>query len=255
MKNKIGIIGYGNVGASIALYFKKKRKNIFVLTSKSKKNEKFIKFFNYSEIENFINLVDVILICIRDDKIEDVVKILKKLSFENKIIYHTSGSLTSDILKPLKNNYVGSFHPIQAFPKPNPKLLENIYFSFEGEKYKIAKSLANFFKSKIIRIKKEHKLLYHIACIFASNFPNFLLSIADELIKVSTNKNYKILIPLIQTSLKNAIFYSPKNALTGPAKRKDLKIIKNHLKFLKTFNPDIYKLYKIISEMILKDKF
>lgn len=255
MKNRVGIIGYGNVGSSIALYFKKKRKNIFVLTSKPIKNIKFINFFNYDKIEEFINSVDIILICIRDDKIENIIQILKKIQFKNKIIYHTSGSLTSDILKTVKNNYVGSFHPIQTFPKPNPKLLENIYFSFEGEKYKIAKSLANFFKSKIIRIKKEHKLLYHIACIFASNFPNFLLNIADELIKISTHKNYKILIPLIQTSLKNAIVYSPKNALTGTAKRKDLKIIKNHLKFLKTFNPDIYKLYKIISEMILKDKF
>ena len=255
MKNKVGIIGYGNVGSSIALYFKKKKKNVFVLTSKQIKNTKFINFFNHDKIEEFINSVDIILICVRDDKIENIIQILKKIPFKNKIIYHTSGSLTSDILKTLKNNYVGSFHPIQTFPKPNPRLLENIYFSFEGEKYKIAKSLANFFKSKIIRIKKEHKLLYHIACIFASNFPNFLLNIADELIKISTDKNYKILIPLIKTNLKNAIVYGPRNALTGPAKRKDVKLIKNHLKFLKTFNPDIYKLYKIISEMILKDKF
>ncbi|MEO0224469.1 MAG: DUF2520 domain-containing protein [candidate division WOR-3 bacterium] len=255
MKNRIGIIGYGNVGGSIALYFEKKRRKVFVLTSKLLKNKKFINFFNYNQIQEFIDSVDIILICVRDDKIESIIEILKKFSIKNKIIYHTSGSLTSDILKTLKNNYVGSFHPIQTFPKPNPKLLENIYFSFEGEKYKIAKSLANFFKSKIIKIKKENKLLYHVACIFASNFPNFLLTIADELIKISTNKNYKILIPLIQTSLKNAIVYGPKNALTGPAKRKDIKLIKNHLKFLKTFNPDIYKLYKIISEMILKDKF
>ncbi len=72
---------------------------------------------------------------------------------------------------------------------------------------------------------------------------------------MSTNKNYKILIPLIETNLKNVITYGPKNALTGPAKRKDLKVIENHIELLKTFNPEIYKLYKIISEMILKDKF
>ena len=253
MKSRIGIIGYGNVGSSIALYFQKKRKKVFVLTSKLLKNKKFINFFNYNQIEDFINSVEVILICIRDDKIEDIIEILKKFQIKNKIIYHTSGSLTSDVLKTLKNNYVGSFHPIQTFPKPNPNLLENIYFSFEGEKYEVAKSLANFFKSKIIKIKKENKLLYHIACIFASNFPSFLLTIADELIKISTRKNYTILIPLIQTSIKNAIVYGPRNALTGPAKRKDLKTIENHLKFLKTFNPEIYKLYKIISEMILKN--
>jgi len=99
MKNRVGIIGYGNVGSSIALYFKKKRKNIFVLTSKPIKNIKFINFFNYDKIEEFINSVDIILICIRDDKIENIIQILKKIQFKNKIIYHTSGSLTSDILK------------------------------------------------------------------------------------------------------------------------------------------------------------
>ncbi|MEO0145055.1 MAG: DUF2520 domain-containing protein [candidate division WOR-3 bacterium] len=254
MKNKInvGIIGYGNVGGSICKYFKRYKRKIFVLTRKNIENEKYIEFYNYEKIEEFLKKVNLILICIRDDKIFEIIETLKNFDLSGKIIYHTSGSLTSDILKSLKNVYVGSLHPIQTFPKPNYKLLENIYFSFEGEKFRIAQKLVKFFKSKIIKIDKEKKMLYHIACIFASNFSDLMWIISDKLIKSSIrNKNFKILVPLIKTTLNNAIKYGPKEALTGPAKRKDYELIKKHLKALEN-NKEIFEIYKLLSEIILK---
>ncbi|MCS7245805.1 MAG: DUF2520 domain-containing protein [candidate division WOR-3 bacterium] len=251
MRFKIGIIGYGNVGGSIAEFFEKKKRKVLVLTSKNLKSREFVKFYKYNEIESFLENTNVILICIRDDKIENIVEILKNYNLTNKIVYHTSGSLTSDILKPITKAYIGSLHPIQTFPKINYKLLRNIYFSFEGQKFSIAKKLATFFNSKVIRIKKEKKVLYHIACIFASNFSNLLWIISEKMIKESTNKDFKILHPLVKTTLNNALIYGTKDALTGPARRGDYKLIEEHLNFLKNYNLDTYNVYKSLSQIII----
>ncbi len=250
---KLGIIGYGNVGGSIAQFFKHRKKTIYILTSKLIKNEKFIKFYSYERIDNFLKKVNVILICIRDDKIQEIVKILETKNIKGKVVYHTSGTFTSSILKPLKNAYIGSLHPIQTFPKPNYKLLRNIYFSFEGQKIKVAQRLVKFFNGRIFKVSEDKKTLYHIACIFASNFSALMWIVAHNLIRESLkNGKLDILIPLIQTTLKNATIYGPINALTGPAKRKDYKIIMEHLEFLKSYDDDIYKIYELISSVILK---
>ncbi|MEO0202095.1 MAG: DUF2520 domain-containing protein [candidate division WOR-3 bacterium] len=248
---RVGIIGYGNVGGSICSYFKKKRKKIYVLTSKSINKERFIEFYNYDNLEKFLSKVNLILICVRDDKILNIVEILKKFDLSGKIVYHTSGSFTSDILKGLNKAYIGSIHPIQTFPRPDYKLLNNIFFSFEGEKFKVARKFVSFFNSKIIRIEKDKKMLYHIACIFASNFVDLMWIISDKLINIAIkDKDFKVLIPLIQTTLKNAIKHGPSNALTGPAKRKDYELISKHLEILKN-EENILRIYKLLSETIL----
>ncbi len=252
-KIKLGIIGYGNVGGSFAHFFKHRKKTIHVLTSKPIKSGKFIKFYSYEEIDDFLKKINVVLICVRDDKIQELVKILETKNLEEKVVYHTSGTFTSSILKPLKNAYIGSLHPIQTFPKPNYKLLKNIYFSFEGQKIRIAQRLVKYFNGKIFKVSEDKKTLYHIACIFASNFSALMWVIADNLIRESLkNGKLEVLIPLIQTTLKNAIIYGPMNALTGPAKRKDQKIITTHLEFLKNYNENIYKIYELISYVIFK---
>ena len=108
--DKISIIGLGKLGSN--LYFALKKagyKQIFKINKKTGK--KYLKF----ALQNS----NIIFICTKDSDISNVVELLSPLvsTANSKIIYHTSGALNSDTLKPLKNKKIsaGSFHPVQTF--------------------------------------------------------------------------------------------------------------------------------------------
>ena len=76
-----------------------------------------------------------------------------------------------------------------------------------------------------------------------------MYSIAEE-ITTKNNINFEVLKPLIQETAKKIEFQSPKEAQTGPAKRKDQQTINKHLAMLEN-NPN-KELYKLITDLIQK---
>ena len=90
----------------------------------------------------------------------------------------------------------------------------------------------------------------HLSAVFASNFTNYLYYIADELLK-KDNISFDIIQPLIRETTKKIEHKSPKDAQTGPAVRKDMKIIEKHLELLKN---DIEKkeIYELLSKLIVE---
>ena len=91
----------------------------------------------------------------------------------------------------------------------------------------------------------------HISAIFACNFTNHMYSVAEKILH-NENINFSILLPIIKQSINKIESGNVAELQTGPAKRKDLRIIKNHLKELKDLNYS--KLYKIISDEIMQNE-
>ncbi|MEN3046602.1 MAG: DUF2520 domain-containing protein [Candidatus Hydrothermales bacterium] len=243
---KVGIIGFGKVGSS--LYDLLKDKNFKVnLFSETKK------------IGNLYDVVEdseVVFICVKDDLIEERVKRIEELkNVYKKHFVHMSGATPLKVLDPLKEkgNFIGKLHPLQTFPSRNKESFKNIYSTYSGseETYKILKEI---FKEdfKIIKMRDEEQTLIHIACVFASNFPIYLMSKAEEILK-ELNFNIEILTPIIEASYKNVMKKGAKESLTGPAKRKDFLTIKRHKKVLKDFKKDIYLIYNYLTKKILNE--
>ncbi len=243
---KIGIIGFGKVGASLFDLLKEKKLKVNVY-SKSKKKGNFEKVVKESE---------VIFICVKDDIIPEVVRKIKKLKIkEKKHFLHLSGATSLTVLDTLKRkgHNTGKLHPVQTFSKRDKNAFKKIYATFSGneETFKILKKIFQG-DLKIIKMKDEEQVLVHIACVFASNFSVYLLIKAEEILK-EINLNMEVLKPIIKTSFENVLKFGPSNSLTGPAKRRDIKTIKRHLKVLKKFKKDLFLIYNYISKKILKN--
>ena len=99
-------------------------------------------------------------------------------------------------------------------------------------------------------MSSEQRKQLHIAAVFACNFSNHMFAIADKILTQS-NIDFKLLLPIINQTVKKLNKNKASEVQTGPAKRKDKKIIESHIK--KLSDKETKKIYKLISDSIMKN--
>lgn len=250
----IGFIGCGKVGFSLGKYFSMKGITLSGYYSKSYKDAiEASEFTNSKAYENINDLASdssMIFITTPDDSIHAVWQKLSTLNLANKIICHTSGSLTSSIFSNINNSdaFAYSIHPIFAFSdKYNAyKNLQNAYFSIEGPVSHIHE-LKDFIQSlgnKAFVINKEDKALYHLASVTVSNLVLSLINTGcSYLVQCGLNDDdaLKALLPLVQNNIDNIKSNGFISALTGPIERNDLGTVKHHLGAIPIGDVQLYK--------------
>jgi len=250
---KIVLLGSGNVANHLGNLLYNSGQNIIEVYNKfdesgivlSKKlNAKFIN--NISEINKN---ADLYIISVVDDFIEELVS---ELELENGIVVHTSGTKNMNILNKFEN--YGVFYPLQTFSRNTELDYSNIPFLLEAnnkENLNLLKKFTKNFSENIFEINSEKRKIVHVSAVFACNFTNYMFSVSEAIL-AKNDISFDILKPLIQETINKAIKNSPKQSQTGPAKRKDLKLINEHLKLLEK-DKDYQKIYGLISEAIIKD--
>lgn len=268
MKNKLTrilLIGYGKVGSSFAFEINALNdyKIIGIIDKNvSLKKNIIINFpdikFNSKITKNILVESDIISICVEDKCIQKIINDLIKFDkyLNGKIIFHTSGSLSSELFSGKRINIenVGSFHPIQTFKDisiRNQHLLSGIYFGIEGgRKYlAFAKKLCKKIKSKAIIIPKDNKYLYHAVCVFSSNFLVSYFNLVKKLskkINIDEKISFNVFKPLVINTFHNIENSGTNNSITGPFERDDRKTILMQIKELKKNIPEILKFYEIL---------
>ncbi len=253
MEKVIGIAGYGRVGGSMAMALSRRGWEVHILTRFP--DDAPFHFYPRERAEQFLKKARNFIIAVRDSDIRNMAHLLSRLDVEGKRFLHLSGALTSRELEPIRERggFIGSFHPLQTFPRRDPSLLENIYFSFEGdqEARALASTLVQEFGSRLFDINPDKKTLYHAAAVFASNFADAMWIIADMLMKEVSDEGFRVMEPLVRTTLDNALRMGPEEALTGPARRRDTITIEKHLKELEK-HPHLERIYRAITEFILQ---
>ncbi len=201
-------------------------------------------------------LADITLITTPDDVIASVCeKLLSDAQLKpESTIAHMSGILDADVLMPLKKNHnvsVGSLHPLKAFHASSTLLSDAFYdidCAIEGDKSATAclEALAHALGARAFSINAEQKATYHAAACIASNYLVTLAAEAVALFKevgIKEDKALQLCTRLMQTSLDNLKHVrAPKDALTGPLMRGDIKTIKQHLTHIVA--PDTHALYQ-----------
>ena len=248
MKNII-LLGSGNVATHLGIALKNSNYTIVQVFSKSIKNAKLLAKKLDTHFTNDLTKLkpaDLIIVSINDDAILSVLSKIKDTA-----IVHTSGSIGLDVFKQKFTNY-GVFYPLQTFNKEVdiniseiPFCIEGNSLEFEKQLIKIAKALSN----NVVKMNSQQRKQLHIAAVFACNFSNHMYSIADELL-ANNNIDFKILLPLIRKINANLENYRPKEVQTGPAKRKNIAIIQEHIATIK--ENEIKELYHKISDNIIK---
>lgn len=189
---------------------------------------------------NTLKDVDVYILAVSDDVI---CELSSKLPFKNKLVVHTSGSVSVyDIDKKHKR---GVLYPLQSFSKNAEMDFANVPICIETINkacFPILKELSLSLGSPIKRINSDQRRVLHLAAVFVNNFTNQLYRIGHEITE-SEGAEFDLLKPLILETAKKVQEMSPFKAQTGPAKRNDKKTIKKHLKTLESqHHKDIYEL-------------
>jgi predicted short-subunit dehydrogenase-like oxidoreductase (DUF2520 family) len=228
---KVIIIGSGNVAQHLIQAFAKSKK-IDVVQVFSRQKEALAHLLDSGKItSNFNDLVqaDLYILAVSDDAIAAV---SSQLPFENRLVVHTSGSVSIDALD--KKNRNGIFYPLQTFSKKAAVDFSQIPVCLESKNetdFEFLKKVAQIISDKVYQINSEQRKALHVAAVFVNNFTNHLYQMGHD-ICVKNNVPFEILKPLIQETANKVMTLSPKDAQTGPAIRNDQQTIAGHLDFL-----------------------
>ena len=247
---KILLIGTGNVATQLAKNLDSEKYQINQIFSRSENNAKpLIEFLNchWSNDPKKIIKSDMAIIAISDDNIKSILPSLPKIP-----TMHTSGSIDVKILDKYFDNY-GVLYPLQTFKKNTSINLNNTPFLIEGNNKDIEKNLnelASSFSKKVYKINSSTRLKIHLSAVFACNFSNHMIVLAKK-ISQESDFDFSLLLPLIKKTF-NQIDNNPSKLQTGPALRKDKKVMNKHLDNIHDEN--LKMIYKLISESIIKVK-
>jgi predicted short-subunit dehydrogenase-like oxidoreductase (DUF2520 family) len=203
---------------------------------------------------------DIIWLCHTDDALADTArKLARKPGWKDKIVLHSSGALSSDVLEPLRlaGAHTGSLHPMMTFvPGTTPKM-KDVPFAVEGnrETVKAAREIAARLGAKVFTIRKSNKVLYHALGSFSSPMIVATLVTAERVGRgagLSRSQTRAIIGPILQQTLCNYRKRGPAAAFSGPIKRGDLETVREHLQQLARV-PEAREVYRALVRSALRD--
>ncbi len=245
------MIGAGNVATHLGITLMNSGRQIIQVYSRTENSAKRLaEKLNAGFITNLNKIskdADLYIVSVPDDVVE---KVTGKIRFENKLIVHTSGSLSMEILNGCSENF-GVLYPLQTFSKTRKVDFSHIPLCIEAnskEGLQLIRNVAEDLSDTVREIDSEQRKRLHLAAVFASNFPNFMYNIAGQIL--SDDKfDFKLLLPLIAETSKKVEHMNPAEAQTGPAKRGDQITMEKHLEMLKPY-PEYRKIYDLLSNTL-----
>jgi predicted short-subunit dehydrogenase-like oxidoreductase (DUF2520 family) len=192
----------------------------------------------------------IFVMAVTDDAIEDLARAIELPP--DSILVHTSGSQPLSVLGYAPTPRIGVFYPLQTFSKSKRVDFEDVPFFIESEDSETEKVLVAMGKAiskKVYKISSDNRKALHIAAVFASNFTNHMLLIAQQVMK-ENKLNFDWLKPLVAETITKSLAIGPEKAQTGPARRGDLEILDRHLEFLQSNEP-VAEIYKVVSQHIV----
>ncbi|GAA4977143.1 Rossmann-like and DUF2520 domain-containing protein [Algibacter aquimarinus] len=237
------ILGAGNVATHLFKGFRK-ADNVSVIQWFNRSLSSISSYKNEVDITDDLSKLkdaDIYILAISDDAISNL---SSQLPFENKLVVHTSGSVSVyDIDMKHKR---GVLYPLQTFSKEANLDFKNVPICIETidkKSYPLLKEVALSTGSPTKKVNSDQRRVLHLAAVFVNNFTNQLYRIGHEITE-SEGAEFDVLKPLILETAKKIQDISPYMAQTGPAKRNDKKTLKKHLKLLdnNTQHKAIYEL-------------
>lgn len=248
---KIVMIGSGNVATILSkLIMRCGHKIVQVISRNRDHAELLAKPLNAASgllTDDLFLEADLYIIALNDAVLADIyhVKALK-----HKMIVHTAGSVSIDVLKDISTSY-GILYPLQTLSKFTEHLPE-IPFLIDGNNVATKEFIQSFAKSLSDNVSfadDSERMKYHVSAVFVSNFTNHILTLAESYCD-KESINFKNLLPLLDEVIFKAKKYSALESQTGPALRGDNTTIDRHLHLLSS-HPEMEKVYGFLSESIM----
>ncbi len=173
------------------------------------------------------------------------------LRFPHMAVCHASGMLTADVLRPVsaRGATAFSFHPLQTFPRDFPprKILPSargIYYGVDGSAggIRTARALAKRLRGHVLLVPPELRVLYHAACVVASNHLTTMLAVVEQLgarFRIQPGRTMEVFGPIVEATLGNIRRTTPAEALSGPVARGGIETLRDHLEAIRQVAPEL----------------
>ncbi|MFT5570653.1 MAG: putative short-subunit dehydrogenase-like oxidoreductase (DUF2520 family) [Cyclobacteriaceae bacterium] len=225
---KVAIIGAGNVSWHFTMRLLKHSSIHLSIHSRDELNSTW-KSFPQSLIRSLSKTVspdtECVIIAVNDDHIGSI---LHEYSVPTDCtIVHTSGTQPLQTLTD-HSKYTGVIYPLQTLTQGVPEAHIPLYLESNSKQAETTvKQLASLLSDTFSFATSEERRVIHLSAVFASNFVNHQLLLAEEILRY-VNLPLAILEPLVRQTIEKAIKHGPLIAQTGPAIRNDLKTIQLH---------------------------
>jgi predicted short-subunit dehydrogenase-like oxidoreductase (DUF2520 family) len=247
----IVIIGSGNVAFHLIKAFSLKGINIMQILGRNKETtENLSRTFKIPGITNKHELnsdADLYILAVQDDQIH---KTALDLGLKDQLLVHTSGFSPLDLLDGTSTR-TGVIWPLQTLTSGKKVDYRRIPIFIEGSSDGIEKDLSQFaslVSDKVVVARTAVRQQIHLAAVIASNFTNHLYEISASILE-KNGIPFSVLAPLINETAEKAARGHPSGSQTGPAMRRDMKVIGEHLELLGD-EPAFREIYRLISENI-----
>ena len=251
---KIGFIGAGRVGTTIAKYLKEHGKSVTGFYSRSKEHAmesaSFTDTLCFTDTKTLVEESDVVFLTVSDGAIESVFReLLSTCDLTEKIICHTSGSMASTVFAGASQKVYGySVHPNFAV---SDKLttyqnFHNAFITIEGspEHLNDVKEIFTSSGLSVATISPDVKAKYHAASVYASNL---ICGVFGASIRLLTECGFseedaeKALHGLFLANAEGIAANGPVAQLTGPVERNDISTVRRHLNVLSEDDAKTYR--------------
>src|SRR5262245_35409147 len=261
----ISIIGAGRLGRSLGRRLRERGWKIHSVVTRSQTTaRRAVRSIGGGHARAAITaeafLTPVVLIAVPDSAIQQVAEQLADAvgsqEARGSFIFHTSGSLSSDILLPLRKlgASVGSIHPLQSFSGVGVPDLEGRLFAIEGDSraVRVARSLARTLGAQVMLLDSAAKPLYHAAASMAAGQILTALEAAVQIfisLGMKRREALRVLLPLTRQVLENQERIGPRAAWTGPLARGDFRVVWAHEEALRGQHGEYLAAYRALNRL------
>jgi len=249
------MIGAGNVSTHISRHFHSVGHRISCIYSRTEESALRLSgelgVPGTADREQVPREADFFILCVPD---QAVAELAEQFRGYRGTWVHTAGALSMELFEGIYKQY-GVLYPLQSLSRDRKIRKNRIPFLVEASSPSALEKitdLANSISERVEEVDSFTRLKVHLAAVFANNFSNHMIHVAQQLLEEAT------LDPGLLDSLLEETFHKLRemdsySAQTGPAMRGDRETINKHTELLKD-HPELQKLYTFISRDIERSR-
>ena len=260
---RIGFIGAGAVGGSLAVALSKQGYRVVAVASRSRSSAESLAARLPGNLpratgQEVADDSDVVFLTTPDDAVRPVASSISWRRGQAAV--HCSGVRSLDVLDPVAGQGAlrGAFHPLQQFADIDngSKSFPGITFGIEADE-----GLGGFLEEAArsigghpVFLSPGDKPLYHITGVLMGNLlSTFVASAATvwEAFGSDRARGLESLLPMMRQVAANLETMGLPNAVSGPYVRGDTGTVRRHLDALEADAPDVLPLYREVALLSL----
>ena len=254
--SRIGFIGAGRVGGSLALAMSRAGYAVVAVSSRTlASRESFADRIKdciaYPDFQDTVDACDMLFVSTSDDAISQVAETVNWR--EGQGVAHCSGAASLDVLEAAQAQGAspGALHPMQAFSSVENGVLSipGITFGIEGdaEMREYLSAIAADIGGNPVFLEAKDKALYHVSGVMMGNLLTCLVGISAEIWEqfgYTRDDGVKALVPMVRAIAYNVETSGIPAAVAGPYPRGDLGTAVKHVEALQSDLPKLLPLYR-----------